>query len=170
MQARRSGPGRALLAALRLGIAACALPAAPVLAETRATLQVDVPGRAGANRHRLILTATATEGRDVTLAFSCRVESPGTFGAALDFGLGAIWNVEGEAVVFSQPGRPDVTHRMLEQDEFLALGGREAVEIFGPVLAAPRVAFTVRGRHRAEFDLAAVPRQVARFRELCLDG
>ena len=141
--------------------------AASAAAETKAVLQVDVEGRAGVNRHRLVLTSRSADGRDLMLLFSCRVAEAGTLGVALDLGAGAIWSIEGENVAMSRDRAADVTRRMDASDEYLTLGGRAAIAAFGPLLQSPWIGFVVRERYTASFDLAAVGAHVRRFRELC---
>ncbi|WP_332683566.1 hypothetical protein [Bosea sp. (in: a-proteobacteria)] len=158
--------GRVAAAAVTLALS-CPVGTASAVAETKAMLQVNADGRAGANRHRLALTSRAADGRDVMLVISCRVDNAATYGVALDLGAGPIWNIEGESVRVSQDGAQDLTRRMDVRDEYLTLGGRSAIAAFKPLLAAGSIGFAVRGRYTASFDLAAVGAEVRRFRELC---
>lgn len=139
----------------------------PAAAATQAMLQVDAEGRANAKRNRLVLINKAADGRDVMLVLSCRVEDARTYGAALDFGNGGGWEIEGEQVTISRDNGPDIVQRMDSRDEYLALGGEPAIKLFRTLLAGKTMAFAVRKRFTASFDLGDVARHVSRFKELC---
>jgi len=151
-------------AAMVLGL--CCVPLL-AQARTEAMLQVNVAGRANAARNRLMLTSKAGDGRDVMLVISCRVDDATTYGVALDFGVGAIWTVEGEEVTVSRDAGPDIVQNMDSRDDYLTLGGDKAIALFGDLLTGKSMAFAVRRKFTASFALDQVPRHVARFRELC---
>lgn len=151
-----------------LSIAAgLAAAASGAVAETKAMLQVDVEGRAGVKRNRLVLMNTMPDDRDVMLLISCGAKDPETYGVALDLGAGSIWSIDGETVVFSYKGSKDAIRRMDSRGEYLTLGGETAIEAFRPLFSAGAVMFAVRGKYTAAFDLGAVSEHVERFRTLC---
>jgi len=149
-----------------LGPGLCCVPML-AQARTEAMLQVNVAGRANAARNRLMLTSKAGDGRDVMLVISCRVDDASTYGVALDFGVGAIWAVEGEEVTVSRDAGPDIVQNMDSRNDYLTLGGDKAIALFGELLVGKSMAFAVRRKFTASFALDQVPRHVARFRELC---
>ena len=160
----RMGVARAVVVLL-FAVGLYWLPA-PALAATEALLQFNAEGRAGANRHRLILTDTAADGRDVMLVLSCRVEDSRTFGVALDVGAGPIWNIDGEDVALLREGQEVERRRMDVRGEYLTLGGPAGREAIAPLLQSGRIGFGV-GTRDAAFDLGAVRAHVDRWRELC---
>ncbi len=140
------------------------------IAETKATLQSGVKGRAGVDRNRLILTDRMPDGRDVMFVVGCRADEHDALGIVVDFGAGAIWKIDGEDVTVVRAPAGTTTHRMSTSDDMLTLGGASAIEIARRALASDTVTFTVRETISARFDLKAVARHVARFRPLCSLG
>lgn len=136
-------------------------------AETKAMLQVAAKGRAGADRHRLILTETMPDGRDIMMAVGCRVDDNATFSGLIDFGAGKIWSIDGEPIVFETSSGSKVQYAMHTTDEYLVLAGREGVEAFRLALAAETVTFIAKNGITGRFNLAAVAQHVQRFAQLC---
>ncbi|KRE04555.1 hypothetical protein ASE61_06360 [Bosea sp. Root670] len=157
-------PALLLSSAVVAGLCCAALPAQ---ARTEAMLQVNSDGRANAKRNRLVLTSKASGGRDVMVVISCRVDDMSTYGVALDFGAGAVWAVEGEDVTISRDGGEDIVQHMDSRDDYLTLGGSKAIGLFRQLLAGKSMAFAVKRKFTASFDLAQVERHVSRFRQLC---
>lgn len=139
------------------------------MARTEAVLQVSAQGRADRDRHRLIITETMSDGRDVMVLFSCAVDDASRYGAVIDFGAGAVWSIEGGIVSF-ETDAGTANYSMSSNEEFLTLGGDEAIEAFRPVLASKKAMFTAPNGMAAKFELSAVPAHVKRFRELCDNG
>lgn len=150
-----------LLCAIALGAAL------PAQARTEAMLQVDVEGRGGSRSNRLVLTDAAADGRDVMLVLSCTVGDKEGLGVALDFGAGDIWALEGEDVGISRDTGADLRQRMDSRGAYLTIGGKKAIALFRELLAGQSMAFVVRSRFTAAFELGEVSRHVVRFRQLC---
>jgi hypothetical protein len=142
---------------------------AVAVAETTAMLQIGVKGRAGVDRNRLLLFERMPGGRDVIVVISCRADEHNALAIAIDFGVGAIWNIEGEDVAVALGASGSTTYRMSTRDDVLTLAGASAVELSRRLLAADVVTFTARATV-ARFDLKAVARHVARFRPACSLG
>ncbi|MGV2981236.1 hypothetical protein ACERNI_13665 [Camelimonas sp. ID_303_24] len=150
-----------------LTLAAATVADATPRERTTVILQVDVPGRAGANRHRLALTVRAPDGREVMLALSCGVSDPAVFGAALDLG-GAAPPIEGRAVTLRLEN-PDgqLNERLASTDRFLILGGERAVRLFARALRSEVINLDDGAGKGVRFGLAAERPRVDRFRALC---
>ncbi|WP_421405407.1 hypothetical protein [Agrobacterium fabrum] len=141
------------------------LSAIPAIAKTEATLQVARPGFEGFDRHHIALTDKMSDGRDVLLLMSCKLNDPTNYGAVIDFGVGSIWDIEGEAVTIETDSHK-VELPMNSDGEFLVMGGVPAVKAFLPLLAARKASFTANGVV-ATFDLTAVHNHISRFKALC---
>lgn len=146
-------------------VSAFILSAVPAIAKTEATLQVARPGFEGFDRHHIALTDRTSDGRDVLLLMSCKLSDPTNYGAVIDFGVGPIWDIEGEIVIFETDSHK-VELPMNSDGEFLVMGGVPAIRAFLPVLAARKASFTTNGVV-ATFDLTALQNHISRFKALC---
>ncbi|WP_296075865.1 hypothetical protein [uncultured Agrobacterium sp.] len=96
---------------------------------------------------------------------SCKLDNPTNYAVVIDFGVGAIWNIEGETVIF-QTDSKKVELPMNSDGEFLVMGGGPAITDVLPVVSTTKASFTVNGIV-ATFDLAAAQNLVIRFKALC---
>ncbi len=62
---------------------------------------------------------------------SCKLDDPTTYAVVIDFGVGAIWNIEGETVIF-QTDSKKVELPMNSDGEFLVMGGVRRSRPFYP--------------------------------------
>lgn len=134
---------------------------------TTVILQVDVPGRANANRHRLAVMARGADGRDAMLALSCRVAEPSVFGVAIELG-GEAPPMEGRNVTFRLEN-PDgaLKEQLASTDKYLILGGDRAVRLFTRALRSEVIDLDDGAGRTASFRLSADRARIDRFRELC---
>jgi len=156
-------PGGAAILAIVLATGAEAAPRE----RTTVILQADVPGRANVNRHRLTLMARTADGRDVTLALSCRVNEPSVFGVAIKAG-GEPPPIDGRIVTFRLEN-PDgeLNERLASADSYLILGGERAVRLFARALRSDVIGLDDGAGQRVRFGLSADRARVDRYRELC---
>lgn len=152
-------------------VLALAMPG-PAAANTRdrtsVILQVDVPGRANANRHRLSVMSRTPDGRDVMLALSCRVSEPNVLGAVIELGGKEQPPIDGRNATFRlQKPDGEIRHRLASNDEYLVLGGDPAVKLFSRVLRSEVVEVDDGAGLTARFRLEANRARIDRFRELC---
>lgn len=147
-----------------LAILGIPLALGPAPAATTGAVQENVPGQANANRHRLLIQNTG--GGSQMLSVSCRVQDVAALGFALDFGIGRTWNGTQRLDVI-RDGRDRRSAQFVPNEVYLTLGGPSAIDLLGWALDGRSVTFRHAEGAEVTFDLTAVRRDAARFRELC---